>query len=59
MFFDSNNNLIFGWDNAPHHKNIETYPHHKHEKVQENILNSDVRNIKDVLNKLTDYFNKL
>jgi len=21
-----------GWDNAPHHKDIETYPYHKHTK---------------------------
>ena len=24
--------LIIRWDNAPHHKNIPTYPHHKHIK---------------------------
>ncbi len=29
---DKNGNLIVRWDNAPHHKQIKTYPHHKHEK---------------------------
>ena len=29
---DSENNLILRWDNAPHHKNLTTYPHHKHYK---------------------------
>ena len=24
--------LIMRWDNAPHHKDIPTYPHHKHVK---------------------------
>ena len=27
---DSNGNLIARWDNAPHHRNIKTYPHHIH-----------------------------
>ena len=25
-----NGQLIIRWDNAPHHKQIQTYPHHKH-----------------------------
>ena len=31
--------LIIRWDNAPHHKEIKTYPHHKHiaEKVFESF----------------------
>jgi len=24
------NNRIIGWDNAPHHKHVETHPHHFH-----------------------------
>ena len=27
---DKNNNLILRWDNAPYHKDIITFPHHKH-----------------------------
>ena len=27
---DINKNLIIRWDNSPHHKEISTYPHHKH-----------------------------
>ncbi len=27
-----NGNLIFRYDNAPHHKEIKTFPHHKHTK---------------------------
>lgn len=26
----SDNSIIIGWDNAPHHPEIETFPHHKH-----------------------------
>lgn len=27
---DINEELIIRWDNSPHHKDISTYPHHKH-----------------------------
>ena len=26
----STNELKTGWDNAPHHTRLETFPHHKH-----------------------------
>jgi hypothetical protein len=29
-FQDYDNSLIFRYDNAPHHKELETFPHHKH-----------------------------
>jgi hypothetical protein len=29
-WLDELNNQIIGWDNAPHHSEIETFPHHKH-----------------------------
>jgi hypothetical protein len=29
-WLDPKNDLIIGWDNAPHHTNIATFPHHKH-----------------------------
>lgn len=33
---NQNGELITRWDNAPHHKNIKTYPHHKHAtKIEE------------------------
>lgn len=28
---DSKNKLIIRWDNAPHYKSIDTFPHHYHE----------------------------
>jgi hypothetical protein len=39
--------VIQGWDNAPHHPEIASYPHHLH---QENaVLPSRVRSLADVL----------
>jgi len=29
-WLDALDNQIIGWDNAPHHPEIETFPHHKH-----------------------------
>jgi len=27
---NKNGKMIIRWDNDPHHKNLKTYPHHKH-----------------------------
>jgi len=29
-WLDINDELIEGWDNSPHHPEIETFPHHRH-----------------------------
>jgi len=39
--------IIMGWDNAPHHKKIVTFPHHKH--VGNKIEPSQKVNIRNVL----------
>ena len=38
---------IFRYDNAPHHRNIATFPHHKH--IGEDILESTEPTLFDVL----------
>ena len=43
--------LICGWDNAPHHLHVDTYPHHVHE--QDTVKPSTVRSLVDVLRLLT------
>ncbi|MCZ7394100.1 MAG: DUF6516 family protein [Candidatus Methanoperedens sp.] len=42
--------LIIRWDNAPHHKQIRTFPHHKH--VKEAVLESKERMVEDILIEL-------
>jgi len=44
-----NDELRIGWDNAPHHPEVSTHPHHKHIETQENIQTSDETNLEDVL----------
>jgi len=36
----SANELKIGWDNAPHHTQLENFPHHKHMGQQDNLLPS-------------------
>ena len=42
--------LIIRWDNAPHHRQIRTFPHHKH--VKEAVLESKERMVEDILIEL-------
>jgi len=43
------NKLIIGWDNAPHHKKIITFPHHKHLENKNSIQASKEKSLEDVL----------
>ena len=44
--------IIAGWDNAPHHPDIDTFPHHKHGK--EGVEPSKPMNARVVLERLID-----
>ncbi|HDI52301.1 MAG TPA: hypothetical protein ENF45_06690 [Bacteroidetes bacterium] len=48
-WLDEVNELIIGLDNATHHSEIESYPHHKHVGLQKRIEPSLERNLRDVL----------
>lgn len=39
--------IIIGWDNAPHHKEVPTFPHHRHTETR--IEPSQEANLRDVL----------
>lgn len=43
----SDNSIIIGWDNAPHHQEIETFPHHKH--IGKNVESSQETSLDQVL----------
>lgn len=44
---DTQHRLRIRWDNAPHHEQVATYPHHKH--VGDEVLPSKEIAFKDVL----------
>lgn len=37
------------WDNAPHHPEIATHPHHVHDGAEENVLPHEAMNVEKVL----------
>jgi hypothetical protein len=43
------NQLIIGWDCAPHHFAIDTFPYHKHVASHTQVSSSMVRNLNDAL----------
>lgn len=52
-WLSSTNELKCGWDNAPHHKQIETFPHHKHVAQQKNIQPSEETSLEKVIKVIT------
>ncbi len=45
----SNGDLVFRYDNAPHHPEIETFPHHKHVESDDNVIASQPPDVSEVL----------
>ena len=48
--------LVFRYDNAEHHTEVETYPHHKH--VENEVLPSQNVDITAVINEIVKSFAK-
>ncbi|MBE9594183.1 MAG: hypothetical protein IMF19_11995 [Proteobacteria bacterium] len=44
--------LIARWDNVPHHPDLSSFPHHKHDK--NGVHPSDSADLKSVLDKITE-----
>jgi hypothetical protein len=47
---DSSGKMLARWDNSPHHKNLPTFPHHKH--IADNIQACKEPEMNDVLNEI-------
>jgi hypothetical protein len=52
-FMDCNNNLVFRYDNAPHHKDIESFPHHKH--LPNKVVSRDLLTFSELIKEIEDY----
>jgi len=50
---DGDGKVIFRYDMAPHHTEIETFPHHKHMDT-EKVIKSSVPSLTDVFNEIED-----
>jgi hypothetical protein len=46
--------LIFRYDNTPHHKkpNLSTHPHHKHDSIEENVVSSPAPTLLEMLQEI-------
>ncbi len=51
-YMDERNNLISRWDNAPHHKELRTFPHHVH--LPDGVKGNKPVKLIDVLDKIED-----
>ena len=49
-----NRNIIIRWDNALHHPNLKTFPHHKHSP---GLTESTSMNLEDVLKEISQKIN--
>lgn len=49
---DKEKEIIFRYDNAEHHQEVETFPHHKH--VENKIISSQAMTIDNVLEIIID-----
>lgn len=45
--------IIIGWDNAPHHNEVSTFPHHRH--VRNKTEPSQETNLRDVLRFIRNF----
>ncbi|MEQ8996348.1 MAG: DUF6516 family protein [Coleofasciculus sp. B1-GNL1-01] len=54
QYMDSENNLIFRYDNTEHHRklNLSTFPHHKHDGSEDNVITSDAPLLAEVLKEV-------
>lgn len=48
-WLSSSNRLKIGWDNAPHHTQLENFPHHKHIGSQARLAPSRETCLEDVM----------
>lgn len=50
---DRNGNLIFRYDMAPHHREVETFPHHKH-IYSDKVMGTSAPVLAKVLDEIDD-----
>jgi hypothetical protein len=52
-YMDTDGRMLFRYDNAPHHPDIDSHPHHKH--TPEKITSTSVVFISDILNEISAF----
>lgn len=57
-YLDIKNELIIGWDSAPHHKHLKNFPYHKHVGEYRKIESSTKMNLEKVLHYMKNEIEK-
>lgn len=52
-YMGKNGQMIFRYDNAPHHHKITSFPHHKH--TTNEVIHTTMPSLKDVLNEISAF----
>jgi hypothetical protein len=54
QYMTAENQLIFRYDNTGHHRklNLSTFPHHKHDGSETNVIASDAPALAEVLQEI-------
>ena len=53
QYMDKTNHIIFRYDNAPHHRELMTFPHHKH--LPDRVAPSALPSLADVLSEISAF----
>ncbi len=56
QYQDRSKELIFRFDNAEHHREVSTYPHHKH--IKNMVLSSKEMSLKEIINEIINLKSK-
>jgi hypothetical protein len=53
---DASGQLIFRYDDTPHHTEIDSFPHHKHIEQERNVVASEPPTLVGVLGEIEKIF---
>ena len=53
-FMGSTDKMVFRYDNAPHHPEVSTHPHHKHIQGEKRPKQSREIGLRDVLSEIEE-----
>lgn len=53
-----NGSLIIRWDNAKHHNELSTFPHHRHEDSEHNVIENSEVGLIDILKFIQNQLRK-
>jgi hypothetical protein len=53
QYMDKRSKIVFRYDNAPHHKELSTFPHHKH--LTDRVIPSKMPTLADILDEIRTF----